>query len=187
MLSEERIIFLEGEHVILRPLEQADLTKEYQQWLNDEEVCRYNSHATFPYTFEKMKDYFSALHTSGSGNVVLAIVDKSTNQHIGNISLQGINWVSRNAEFAILLGNKNYWGKGVASEAAQLICHYGFNRLNLHRIHCGTSSENKGMQKLADKLRMTKEGVRRDAMFKNGSFVDIIEYGVLKEEFYKEQ
>jgi RimJ/RimL family protein N-acetyltransferase len=41
------------------------------------------------------------------------------------------------------------------------------------------------MQKLAKKMKMLQEGVRRQAMYKMGKHVDIIEYGVLKDEFYK--
>jgi RimJ/RimL family protein N-acetyltransferase len=54
--------------------------------------------------------------------------------------------------------------------------------INLHRIYCGTSSENIGMQKLANKLGMIKEGQRKDALFKNGKYLDVIEYGIIVKE-----
>jgi len=183
-MLDNKIVFLQGKSFFLRPIEQSDLTREYVQWLNDEEICRYNSHATFPYTMEKMNDYFASLHASSNTNIVLAIIDNESNNHIGNACLQSIDWISRSAEFAILLGDRNFWGKGLATDVAALLYDYGFTRLNLHRIHLGTSSKNIGMQKIAQKLRMTQEGVRREAMYKNGSYVDIIEYGVLKSEFY---
>ena len=175
------IIFLKGQRLHLRALTEKDLTNEYLQWLNDEEVCRYNSHAIFPNTEQKMKNYFDRL--DGQREVVLAIIDVNLNKHIGNISLQNINWVSRNAEFAILLGDKNYWGKGYGEEAAKLIVCYGFERLNLHRIYCGTFEGNEGMKKLAVKLNMKEEGIRREAVYKHGEYVDIVEYGVLRNEF----
>src|SRR5688572_11485890 len=177
-----KIVFLKGSRIHLRGLMEQDLNENYLQWLNDEEVCQHNSHATFPNTEQKMKNFFNGL-ASNPNQVVLAIVHTETNKHIGNVSLQGINWVSRNAEFAILLGDKEFWKGGYGTEAAQLIVEYGFNRLNLHRIHCGTLEGNEGMKKLAEKLKMTQEGVRRDAIYKNGSFFDIIEYGVLRHEY----
>ena len=176
------IIFLEGERILLRPLTKNDMTPVYLQWLNDEEVTRFNSHATFPNTQEKMEAYYNSLQDNNR-NVVLGIIDKTTNRHIGNVALQQINWVSKNAEFAILLGDKEFWGKGMGEEAAVLIVTYGFERLNLHRIFCGTIQGNEGMKKLAKKLHMTEEGIRREAIYKNGTYLDIIEYGVLKEEF----
>jgi RimJ/RimL family protein N-acetyltransferase len=64
-----------------------------------------------------------------------------------------------------------------------LIVDYGFDRLNLHRIYCGTLEGNEGMKKLAVKLNMQKEGVRREAIYKQGQYLDIIEYGVLREDY----
>jgi RimJ/RimL family protein N-acetyltransferase len=177
------IIFLKGERIHLRALMEKDLTDTYLQWLNDEEVCRSNSHAIFPNTEYKMRSYFENLK-NGTQQVVLAIIEAKSEMHIGNIALQNINWISRNAEFAILLGDKKYWGGGYGEEAAKLIVDYGFKRLNLHRIYCGTFDDNAGMRKLALKLKMKEEGLRREAAYKNGSYNDVIEFGVLKSEYY---
>jgi [ribosomal protein S5]-alanine N-acetyltransferase len=177
------IVFLKGPRVHLRALMEQDLTDVYLQWLNDEEVCRSNSHAIFPNTEQKMKAYFESLK-NGTQQVVLAIIHTETGRHIGNISLQSINWTSRSAEFAILLGEKEFWKGGYGEEAARLIVEYGFTRLNLHRIYCGTFEDNEGMRKLAAKLKMTQEGVRREAVYKNGAYHNLIEFGVLKSEYY---
>lgn len=173
--------FLIGERIYLRALEESDLTGNYLQWFNDPEVCAFNSHAIFPNNMEKMQDYFDSLKDTNI-SVVLAIITKKEDIHIGNISLQNIDWVSRSAEFAIILGEKDYWKQGLAYEASKLILNYAFERLNLNRIYCGTSSENIGMRKLAEKLNMKKEGVRRSAMYKMNKYVDIIEYGLLRDE-----
>ena len=144
------IIFLKGDRIHLRGLMEKDLTSSYLQWLNDEEVCRNNSHAVFPNSEQKMRAYFDSLQ-NGQSHVVLAIIDTNTGIHIGNVALQNLNWVSRNAEFAILLGDKNYWGGGYGEEAATLIVEYGFTRLNLHRIYCGTLDTNGSMKKTGHK------------------------------------
>lgn len=175
-------VFIESTNLYLRALEKNDLQGEYFQWLNDETVTQFNSHGRFPNNENKMDSYFNYTQ-SATNALILAIVDKKNNKHVGNISLQNINWVDRNAEFAILLGDKSIWGKGYGYEAGILIMKHGFEKLNLHRIYCGTSSENIGMQKLAFKLNMKKEGERIDAIFKNGSYFNIIEYGVLKNQF----
>lgn len=174
--------FLEGKNIYLRNLEEKDLAGNYFQWLNDPKVCQYNSHAIFPNTEKQMRDYLESAHASRS-IVVFAIVYKKDNKHIGNISLQGINWVFRSAEFAIILGESDYWGKGLGFEAVELVVKYGFERLNLNRIYCGTSSANLAMQKIAERLGMTKEGVRRSALYKWAHYLDVYEYGILRDEF----
>jgi [ribosomal protein S5]-alanine N-acetyltransferase len=179
----DNIVFLKGERIHLRALMEKDLTSSYLQWLNDEEVCRSNSHAVFPNTEQKMRAFFASLQ-SQQQHVVLAIVHAESGKHIGNVSLQNINWISRNGEFAILLGDKEYWGNGYGEEAAQLIVDYGFCRLNLHRIYCGTIEDNKGMKKLAARLKMKQEGLRREAVYKNGTYLNVLEFGVLRSEYY---
>lgn len=173
--------FLVGGKIYLRAVEEGDLNENYQGWFNDAEVCRFNSHHRFPNYKEDMREYYEKVIKSGN-HLVLAIVDKETKKHIGNISLQDINQIDRSAEFAIVLGDKSFWGQGVGKEAGKLIIEHGFKSLNLNRIYCGTSEENIGMQKLADYLGFKKEGVSRQAMFKNGGYKDIILYGLIKND-----
>jgi ribosomal-protein-alanine N-acetyltransferase len=174
--------FIYGKRINLRGLEEKDLTGNYFHWFNDQQVCEFNSHGLFPNSINRMKHYFESVSNSRTA-LVLAIIHRDTNSHIGNVSLQQIDWLSRAAEFAIIMGERNYWGKGFATEASKMIVEHGFSALNLNRIHCGTSADNKGMRKLAAALMMTQEGVRRQAMYKNGIYKDMIEYGVLRDEF----
>ncbi len=175
------MIFLKGKKVHLRGLSHSDLSGNYVNWLNDSEVCEYNNHHRFAYSKVQAEEFINS--TNNKLELVLAICDNKTEAHIGNISLQKIDWISRNAEFAILLGEKDYWGKGVATEAAQMIISHGFSELNLARIYCGTSVENTGMQKLANALNMSHEGAREKALFKHGAYIDILEYGLINPNF----
>lgn len=175
--------FLTGERVILRGLTMQDLDGPYVSWLNDAEVCAHNSHHIYPYSREQGADYIKGTQGSRSA-LVLAVVLKETDEHIGNMTLQNINSISQNAEFAVLMGVKEHWGKGLAKEAAFLISHHGFTELNLHRIYCGTNETNIGMQKLAEYLGMKLEGRSREAQYKAGRYNDVLHYGVLREEFY---
>lgn len=173
--------FLSGESIYLRTITESDLTENYQAWFNDEEVCRFNSHHRFPMYLQNLQEYYNEVIKS-QGNLILAIIDTKTDQHVGNIALQNINTGDRSAELAIIVGNKEYWGKGVGYEASLLLINHGFKALNLHRISCGTSESNLSMQKLAEKLGFKKEGVTREALFKDGVYQNIITYGLLAHE-----
>ena len=152
--------FLVGKVVYLRALEKEDLMGNYFQWFNDQEVCRFNSHGRAPNNAAKMESYLQRAYTDPS-LAVFAISFLENDAHVGNISLQDINLIDRSAEYAIVLGEKDYWGKGVAKDASDLILRHGFMTLNLHRVYCGTSVENTGMQKLASYMGMKEEGRRR--------------------------
>jgi RimJ/RimL family protein N-acetyltransferase len=53
----------------------------------------------------------------------------------------------------------------------------------LERVYCGTSDTNIGMQKLAVQMGMVEEGRRRKHLFLNGRWEDMVEFGVLREDF----
>lgn len=180
--NTNRKYFIESDEIYLRPLNLEDLGSDYGTWLNDPDITSYNSHGRFPMTEKKLVQYINDVNSSNS-NLILAIVSKKLNKHIGNISLQNINWIDRNAEIAFLLGDKNFWGKGIMHQAGKMLIKHGFEVLNLHRIYCGTSMDNLGMQKLANKLNMKKEGLRKEAIFKKGQYFDIVEFGILSSDW----
>jgi len=178
------LVFLRTMRLYLRPLERADADGLYPQWFNDPEVCRDNSHFVFPYRHEDAIEYIDQV-TGSRTDLVLAIVDSSTDKHIGNIALTGIDSIHRSAELSIVVGEKEYWGKGYSKEAARALVDHGFYVLNLNRIQCGTFTDNIAMRKLALSLGMREEGIRRSAVFKNGRYVDVVLYGVLRQEYSK--
>ena len=174
------MIYQLSKDYFLRSLAAEDLNGPYPSWFEDQEVCRYNSHGKFFKSRSYFETYLSQL--DHEDRVVLAICH-AADGHIGNVSLQDISLINRTAEFAILLGDKRHWGKGVGSLAGRAIISHGFKKLNLERIHCGTASTNAGMQKLAKALGMALEGTRRQHLFLDGARVDLLEYGILRSEF----
>jgi len=174
--------FLVGNQVYLRALEKEDLSGNYFQWFNDEEVCRFNSHGRFPNNMQRMEAYLLRSFTDPTLSV-FAIIYQENNVHVGNVCLQMINYIDRSGEYAIVLGEKDYWGKGIARESSDLILRYGFMTLNLNRIYCGTAADNIAMHKLAVYMGMVEEGRRREAIYKNGVYHDIVEYGILRREY----
>ena len=176
--------FIAGKNVSLRSLLPADLEGAYFRWFNDSEVCRHNSHGRFPNSLARMQAYVDEVSRSRS-QLVLAIMENSSGRHVGNIALQNIQWIDRTAEYAIVLGERDTWGKGFAKEASDLILRHGFLELNLHRIYCGTSADNLAMQKLAKHMGMEEGGRRREAVYKAGKHQDVLEYGILRSEFLK--
>jgi [ribosomal protein S5]-alanine N-acetyltransferase len=180
----ENNVFIKGDTIILRPLQEEDIIGNYNHWLNNPETTMYNSHGRFPFNNNSLLDYIKS-HKLSTTSIVLAIVDINSQNHIGNVSLQSINWIDRSAEIAFLLGESNFRGKGVMYEVGKLMINHAFKMLNLHRVYCGTSSNNIAMQKLAIKLGMCQEGVRKEAIFNQGTFFDILEYGLLSKDFIK--
>ena len=169
---------LDGDKIYLRPLVLSDANENYTSWLNDPVVCKYNSHGDRTYTMQMTLEYINMV-TEIQSYEVFAICNKETDNHVGNISLQNISQKNKSAEFAILIGEKDFMGTGIGKEAGQIILQYAFNVLKLHRIYCGTSEYNVAMQKLALHLNMIQEGISIDAMVKNGQYINIYKYAIV--------
>lgn len=173
---------VEGTLVTLEPISLARVSEEYAGWFNDPEVTQHNSHGERVMTVADIESYVRQVAESDT-DAVFAIVAHDTGLHIGNIALQKIDPKNNNAEYAIIIGNKAYWGRGVALEASRLLLEFGFKDLGLHRVWLGTMADNEGMQRLAERLGCREEGRRRQAMRKRGAYIDVVEYGILAEEF----
>jgi ribosomal-protein-alanine N-acetyltransferase len=174
--------FAEGATVFLRPLERSDLNQRYLGWLNDPEITRYTEIGTFPSTAEDLENYYRAI--SGSRNdVMLAIVDKRSGEHVGNVKLGPIHWIHRSGTLGILIGEKEFWGKGVGLEATRLMVEYGFERLNLHRIDLGVFAEHEAAIHCYEKAGFKIEGRMREDLFQDGEYKDRLWMGLLRSEY----
>ncbi len=174
--------FLSMNGIDLRPLRPEDLEGGYKDWFNDESVCEFNSHHRFPKVKDNLSDYYNSL-TGNTSILVLAIVDQKTGRHVGNVSLQSIDYIDRSAELAIIIGEKDFWGKGIGEVVCRLMVKHGFEELNLNRIYLGTAENNVSMRRVAEKLGFKEEGTARQAIFKSGVYHNVVNYGLLRTEY----
>jgi ribosomal-protein-alanine N-acetyltransferase len=79
--------------------------------------------------------------------------------------------------------NRDFWGKGIMTEAMTAILTFGFNELNLHRIEAVIDIENERSKNLLFKLGFTYEGDLRQRFLFRDQFVDEYYFGLLKDEW----
>lgn len=174
--------FVSGSRVCLRPLERADLNERYLEWLNDPDVTRYMETGTFPTTALDLERFHDDV-TGSRNQVLLAVADRKSGQHIGNVKLGPIHWIHRSATFGIMIGDKKFWGKGIGLEATQLMVEYGFDRLNLRRIDLGVFAEHHSAIHCYEKVGFKLEGRMRESLFQNGKYFDRLWMAVLRSEY----
>ena len=176
--------FLIGEKVYLRPIEASDLTGPYVNWLNDYEVTQFMETGSFPTTEESLQKYAqSVIHSSN--NVMLAIIEKKSGIHVGNIKLGSIQWIHRRADVGIMVGDRRAWGKGYGHEATALVLAYAFRRLNLHKVTLGVYADHDGAVRSYKKLGFAVEGTLKQHLFRDGSFHDEYVMGILRSDYEK--
>ena len=176
--------FLVGQRVYLRLLEDADVGEEYVGWLNDREVTRYLEVGKFPSIPETVGQYVERFRGSTT-DLAFAIVDRQTDQHIGNVTLNNINLIHRIADTGLMIGRKDFWGKGYAFEAWGLILGYAFQRLGLRKIVAGAIVDNVASIAVLKKLGFKTEGVLCREFLVDGEYVDCVRLGLFREEFCK--
>jgi len=80
-----------------------------------------------------------------------------------------------------------FWGKGYATEAARAVVAFGFETLRLHRIFAHHFAGNKASQRVLERVGMRHEGRSRQHIQKWDRWIDLENYGLLAEEFLKEE
>jgi len=171
---------LKGHLITLRPITQTEVNATYLSWLEDPEVMQ--GVATSGYSLESLRQYVAA--RTGSPNVAFfAIWANDTHQHIGNIKLEEQDSRSKVADLGLLIGNKNYWGKGIGREACTLAIHYGFEKMGLRKIYLAVYENNPAAKNLYEKLGFKLEGTLRKQVLVNGNYYDKYLMGLFKEEF----
>jgi len=180
LLGEDRTLFLAPFCEVFNALQEKSIfiKSNYKLWFNNPIVTKHNSHGVFPYLpGEDVKEMLQ-----DKSKIIWSILTKiktvTAAHHIGNVSLQDIDLHNRSAEVAIIIGESEYYGKGIASFAVEKICDHGFDNVGLNRIYGGTAATNFGMQKVFEKLGFAKEATFNQAMFHQGQFIDVFGYGL---------
>ena len=182
MIYPEHII---GEKIVLKNITLNDCTEKYVNWLNDITINEYLESRLSIQTLDSIKQFVLNIIQS-SDNYMFTIIYKESNEHIGNIKIGPIHPIYGNAFIGYLIGENNYWGKGLASEAVYLASKFSFEVLNLHKINAGVIEPNLASIKVLEKLGFKKEAHIRDDVFIDNKYLDVIRYGVLKNELLEQ-
>jgi methionyl-tRNA formyltransferase len=167
------------DRINLRPLRKSDSHLLYQ-WITDRDLVRFNS-AYFPVSESDHGAWIEKMMRKHSDLVIFVVEENEEKNAIGTCQLFNINWVHRNAELKIRIGDKEYLGKGYGSEAVSMLTRFGFNDLNLHRIYLQVFASNQRAVNAYKKCGFKQEGVARESAFINGYWENIITMGILED------
>jgi len=172
---------LRSERLYLEPLSEIHASEKYASWFNDKERTKHTRHGARTMTHADVKAY--AAKVSKNPHEAVFAMHAQDGTHIGNISLLNIDYAQGSAEYAIMLGETEYGGKGIATEASRLLLRFGFVQLGLSRVLCGTSVANTPMQRLAERLGFKRSGTRQGVEFRPGEYHEVLDYVLEKEDF----
>lgn len=164
-------VLITGERIYLKTMQAENATAEYAGWLNDPAVNKYLE--TKSANIGELKNYIKA-KLADENCLFFGIFMKDSDKHIGNLKLEPIDWRKKFAVFGILIGDKNYWGKGLATEATKLITDFSFNKLNLETLELGVIADNLAALKVYEKIGFKVDKINKAAVNYNGRSFDQI-------------
>jgi RimJ/RimL family protein N-acetyltransferase len=114
---------------------------------------------------------------------VLLAIETDEGVHIGNIGLHRVDWKNRRAELGIAIGEKAYWDQGYGADAIHTLLKLAFREMNMHRIQLRVDADNARAIRCYEKAGFKEEGTLRDAVFREGEYVDQHVMSILQGEF----
>ncbi len=142
----------------IRPLRIEDAYTSVR-WRNDSEVFKYTGNTYDHEITIKSKLGWIKRVLAKKDDYRCAILADGV--YVGNIYLTDISQGA--AQYHIFIGNKEYWGKGVARKASELILNYAFTVIGLDTVQLKVHKENKAALSLYHKLGF--QGKTSDSKF----------------------
>lgn len=162
-----------GRKIYLRAPTLADAQGSWFEWFSDEEVTQFLGDRYWPNTVERQEAFFNSINNSES-RMVLSVIDKETDEHIGVCNLSGINWVHRYADFALVIGDKRHRNGAVAIECTAMMLRIAFMRLNLRIVRGGYTTNNPYTEQLLRLFRFEIVGRFKALVHHNGQYFDAV-------------
>ena len=171
------------DRLVLRRFEINDANDMFKNWASDAEVSKFlswDSHKDVMVT-KSLLDYWISEY-SDDKTYHWAIELKELKEVIGDIKAYNLKDKRSSCEVGYCL-SRQFWNKGIMSEALNSVIKYLFEEINLNRIVAMHNTENIASGKVMIKNNMKYKGTLKQVGKLNGSFYDLNLYSILKSEW----
>lgn len=135
-----------GDRVLLREKSPADIADDYR-WRTDSELSQLDAGSPIRMSYGAFERHsMDELNYPATRSKRLS-VDTSEGVHIGNVMFYDINMRSKQAELGIMIGDKDYWGRGYGTETVDLLLDHMFGEYPFKRVYLHTLSWNSRARK----------------------------------------
>ena len=167
---------VEGEMVRIESFREEWITERYSSWLRDESIHQFLVSGTKNTTLDEIAAYVKSLEESEK-DCFLALLDKKTGVHIGNVRLQFYRDTGK-GQYSMMIGDSSYHGKGLGTEVVRLVLQICFTQLGLNKVFCEVVADNLPAVRVYAKNGFVVEKRLKDHFSKNGRLHDILVMGV---------
>ncbi|MEA2678160.1 MAG: hypothetical protein QOJ81_2301 [Chloroflexota bacterium] len=174
-----------GHLVALRRPIPGDLASVVR-WYRDPEVARLTRYQTRQMSQPEIERFFEARMLAPDA-LAYSIVELASKRLIGFTTFSALDGDNGSVMFHITIGERDAWGRGLGTEATQLMLQHAFERLGLHRVGLAVFSYNTRAIRAYEKAGFRVEGRLREAIQRQGEFFDEVQMGILAGEWFLAQ
>lgn len=169
--------------LLIREITIDDIDIMYK-WAKDEEIAYFSDEDT-SVTYDQFVKRYNLYLNSERDNLKLFAVTLD-GKTVGRVEL-GFDLDHRRGQFGIIIGEKDYWGKGIGKRALEALFSYGFEKLKLNRISCEVYDYNNRSINLMKSVGMILEARLKEVEFIKDKYVDLYLFRILKKEYDKQK
>ena len=177
IIEIEKLFPICNKNTILRLFEEKDITSVYVGWLNDPVVVQYSNQRFKKHSIDNCKEYFQ--NFASNDGVFISIFARDTKRMIGTMTIY-VNPCHSVADMGVLLGDRNYWGKGLGKEIWESVMSLLLNEGKVRKVTGGALSCNDKMIKIFKGSDMQEDGVRRKQEIVDDESHDIVHFAKLQ-------
>lgn len=137
----DKTIKIETKRFLLRAVNADDATQNYLNWMKNAAAIKYIDVAHENYSMQALVSYINE-KTNLKNCWFLAILEKNTHTHIGNIKFEPINLATKEAVMGVLIGDAGWRGKSVFQEVFQVCQKYLYDNFGIEIIKLGVDASN---------------------------------------------
>lgn len=179
--------YLETERLVLRKFKLSDAKDMFNNWANDDDVTKYITWATHKNIEDTKKVVAEYVNDSVRDNYYhWCIILKETNETVGSIGAFRLYDDLKMFEVGYCIG-KRFWNKGITTEAMKSLFRFFFEEVGVNRIEARHDTKNPASGKVMSKSGMQLEGILRQAGKNNTGICDSAVYGILREDWLKNE
>lgn len=163
---------LETERLILTKVLPEHAT-DMHEYYSDDDVTRYLIRPTHK-TFKETERYINLLQKKYKSGVFndWGLIFKENGKFIGTCGFTSFDFQNNSAEIGYVLA-KDYWGKGLAVEAAKRVIQFGVEELGIQSFCAKCINGNDASLRVMQKCGLIFEGIQKGSMFVKGQYRDV--------------
>lgn len=170
--------------VEIKPLNLQNATLHYK-WNNDAELNYYDSE--YPHQHEPFDAFLrrikAVVDQDNETAELFEIHLQENDKLVGIVDLHAIDTYNRRCYVNCTIGDRDYAGRGLDTEALELVLDYCFNRKELKKVATTAFDFNTSWIENVENLGFQREGVLRKHVLKRGEYRDKLIYSLLREEY----